>query len=112
MRIAIDDAGAGFASLRHILVIRPEIIKLDITLIAGIVDDPACRALASGLIRIAEQIGATIVAEGVENAEQRSVLQSLGVRYGQGFHLGMPTSDINMVLDLRAQGWDLPDERS
>ena len=65
-RVAIDDAGAGFASLRHILRLEPEFIKLDRTLIDGIESDRSRQALAAGLISFAERIGATIVAEGIE----------------------------------------------
>lgn len=90
VRVAIDDAGAGFASLRHILNIRPDIIKLDIDLTRGIDSDPGRRALAVALISFAEEMGMTIVAEGVETDEELRTLQQLGVRLGQGYHLGHP----------------------
>jgi EAL domain-containing protein (putative c-di-GMP-specific phosphodiesterase class I)/ActR/RegA family two-component response regulator len=89
-RLAIDDAGAGFASLRHILRLEPEFIKLDITLIAAIESDRSQQALARGIISFAEGIGATVVAEGIEHAEALDALRGLGVLYGQGFHLGRP----------------------
>jgi len=90
VRVAIDDAGAGFASLRHILQIEPEMIKLDRTLIAGIERERAQRALAAGLISFAEKMGCAIVAEGIEREAQRDILCSLGVEYGQGFFLARP----------------------
>lgn len=90
VRVAVDDAGAGFASLRHILLLNPEIIKLDISLISRIASDRGAQALAKGLISFADAIGAMIVAEGVETAEQRATLLELGVRHGQGFLLGRP----------------------
>ncbi len=90
VRVAIDDAGAGFASLRHILDVRPDIVKLDVTLTRGIDTDPARRALAVALISFAEQMGITIVAEGIETAEELEALRGLGVRLGQGYHLGRP----------------------
>ena len=89
-RLAIDDAGAGFASLRHILSLGPEIIKLDRSLIEGIATDRAQEALAAGLISFAEKSGATIVAEGIEIDEELDALRSLGVAYGQGFLLARP----------------------
>ena len=89
-RLAIDDAGAGFASLRHILRLDPDFIKLDQTLIRGIAKDRSKQALAAGLISFAEKIGATIVAEGIETAGELSALAELGVRYGQGFYLARP----------------------
>ena len=90
VRLAVDDAGAGFSSLRHILTLRPDIIKLDRTLVTGIDDDPARRALAGSLMTFAVEIGATVVAEGIENLREQTVLRRLGVRYGQGYHLGRP----------------------
>jgi EAL domain-containing protein (putative c-di-GMP-specific phosphodiesterase class I)/ActR/RegA family two-component response regulator len=89
-RLAIDDAGAGFASLRHILRLEPEFIKLDITLIAAIESDRSQQALAAGIISFADGIGATVVAEGIEHVEALEALRGLGVPYGQGFHLGRP----------------------
>jgi EAL domain-containing protein (putative c-di-GMP-specific phosphodiesterase class I)/DNA-binding NarL/FixJ family response regulator len=89
-RLAIDDAGAGFASLRHILRLEPEFIKLDITLIAAIESDRSQQALAAGIISFADGIGATVVAEGIEHAEALEALRVLGVPCGQGFHLGRP----------------------
>lgn len=90
VRVAIDDAGAGFASLRHILNIRPDIMKLDVDLTRGIDSDHARRALSVALISFAEEMGMTIVAEGVETEEELRALRELGVRLGQGYHLGRP----------------------
>jgi EAL domain-containing protein (putative c-di-GMP-specific phosphodiesterase class I)/DNA-binding NarL/FixJ family response regulator len=90
VRLAIDDAGAGFASLRHILRLDPDFIKLDRTLIRGIAKDRSKQALAAGLISFAEKIGATIVAEGIETAGELDALAALGVQYGQGFYLARP----------------------
>jgi EAL domain-containing protein (putative c-di-GMP-specific phosphodiesterase class I) len=90
VRLAIDDAGAGFASLRHILQLRPELIKLDTTLIAAIESDRSQQALAAGIISFADGIGATVVAEGIEHAAALDALRRLGVPLGQGFHLGRP----------------------
>jgi EAL domain-containing protein (putative c-di-GMP-specific phosphodiesterase class I) len=92
LRLAIDDAGAGYASFRHILSLRPDIIKLDRSLTGGIEGDDARSALASALIAFAARIGATIVAEGVETEEQALVLRALGVRYAQGYFFGWPGS--------------------
>jgi len=89
-RLAIDDAGAGFASLRHILRLDPDIIKLDIGLTRGIDQDRGRRSLATALIAFGTEMGTTIVAEGIETAAELDALRSLGVRYGQGYHLGRP----------------------
>ena len=89
-RLAVDDAGAGFASLRHTLRLQPDIIKLDITLTRDIDRERAKRALASALISFAEEMGMTIVAEGIETQSELDALLALGVRYGQGFFLARP----------------------
>jgi EAL domain-containing protein (putative c-di-GMP-specific phosphodiesterase class I)/CheY-like chemotaxis protein len=90
VRLAVDDAGAGFASLQHILRICPDIIKLDITLVRDIDGDPIKRALASSLVTFAGDIGSTITAEGLETGEELSTLVDLGIPWGQGYFLGRP----------------------
>jgi EAL domain-containing protein (putative c-di-GMP-specific phosphodiesterase class I) len=90
VRIAIDDAGAGYASLRHTLQLSPDIVKVDITLTRSIDTDRARRALASALISFADEMGIAIVAEGIETEAELRTLLDLGVRYGQGFHLAKP----------------------
>lgn len=89
-RLAVDDAGAGFASLRHILLLNPDIIKLDVTLTRDIDANPAKRALAAGLISFAAETGITILAEGIETDTELETLRALGVAYGQGWHIGRP----------------------
>ena len=91
-RLAVDDAGAGFASLRHIVNLRPDIIKLDRALVRDVDSDPARRALASSLLTFGRDIGAVIVAEGIETAEELDTLLALDVQYGQGYHLGRPAA--------------------
>jgi GAF domain-containing protein len=90
LRLAVDDAGAGFASLRHILRLAPDIIKLDRSLTAGIHLDQKRRALAAALISFAEETEASLIAEGIETQVQLDVLRSLGVPCGQGYYLGRP----------------------
>ncbi len=90
VRVAVDDAGAGYASFRHILQLQPEIIKLDITLTRNIDRNRSQRALASALIAFAAETGSTIVAEGVETAAELATLRHLGVKVAQGYHLGRP----------------------
>jgi EAL domain-containing protein (putative c-di-GMP-specific phosphodiesterase class I) len=90
VRLAIDDAGAGFSSLGGILRLAPEFIKLDISLIRTIASNEAGRATASALIRFASDIGAEIIAEGIESQTQLQALRGLGVVYGQGFYLARP----------------------
>jgi EAL domain-containing protein (putative c-di-GMP-specific phosphodiesterase class I)/AmiR/NasT family two-component response regulator len=90
MRVAVDDAGAGYASLRHILRIKPDLIKLDVSLIAGIDRDRDKLALATGLTSFAREVGTKVVAEGIETAAQLECVARLGVDYAQGYHLAIP----------------------
>jgi len=90
LRVAIDDAGAGYASLRHILQVQPDLIKLDISLTRNIDTDLKRRALASALIAFSRETGARIVAEGVETAEELHTLRQLGADCGQGYFLSHP----------------------
>jgi EAL domain-containing protein (putative c-di-GMP-specific phosphodiesterase class I) len=89
-RLAIDDTGAGFASLAHILKLSPEIIKLDRDLARGIDADPVRRALAAALVDFARQTGAQVVAEGLETDAELATVRELGIDLGQGYLLGKP----------------------
>ncbi|MHB8671340.1 MAG: sensor domain-containing phosphodiesterase, partial [Acidimicrobiales bacterium] len=89
-RLALDDTGAGMSSLRRILQLKPEIIKLDIVLTIGIDRDPVRQALARALTTFATEIGALVIAEGIETTAQLKMITELGVPYGQGFLLGRP----------------------
>ncbi len=91
-RLAVDDAGAGFASLRHILRLTPEIIKLDISLTRGIDGDRPRRALSYALVAFARETRTTIVAEGIETGAELRALRDIGVTHGQGFLLARPTA--------------------
>jgi EAL domain-containing protein (putative c-di-GMP-specific phosphodiesterase class I) len=90
LRVAIDDAGAGYASLRHVLHIQPDLIKLDISLTRNIDSDPIRRALASALIAFARETRARIVAEGVETDAELRTLKLIGVGSVQGYFLARP----------------------
>jgi PAS domain S-box-containing protein len=90
VRLAIDDAGAGFSSLKHIVRLLPEFIKLDLFLIRNIHEDPVKRAVVAGMLGVASQIGGKVIAEGVETQDELRVLMDLGVEWAQGYHLGRP----------------------
>lgn len=92
IRLAVDDAGAGYASFRHILRLSPEFIKLDRSLITDIHIDPARRALAAAVVMFGLEMNATIVAEGVETVEELTCAQALGIDAAQGFLFGRPTA--------------------
>ena len=90
VRVAVDDTGAGYASFQHLLRLRPHILTLDITLTRGIDADPVRRSLAAALVNFATEIGATIIAEGIELTGELTTLQHIGIPWGQGYHLAHP----------------------
>ena len=90
VRIAIDDAGAGFASLRHVLRLEPDLIKLDGSITHEIDRQSRQQNLASALITFARGTSASIIAEGIETRPEFVTLKHLGIPYGQGYYLGRP----------------------
>jgi EAL domain-containing protein (putative c-di-GMP-specific phosphodiesterase class I) len=88
VQLAVDDAGAGFASLRHILELRPTFVKLDISLVRGIDADPAKQALVAGMRHFTRSTGRRLIAEGVETAAEADTLRDLDIRLAQGYLLG------------------------
>ena len=90
VRLAIDDAGAGFASMRHVLELRPAFVKLDLTLTRGIDGDRVRQALVAGLRHFAGRAGCELIAEGVEREAEVAALRVLGARLGQGFLFARP----------------------
>lgn len=106
VRIAVDDVGAGYAGLRHILDLRPDVLKLDIGLTRNVDRDPARRALIAAMVRFAADIGAGVVAEGVEREGERRTLATLGVSHGQGWLFGRampPVAAAQLLLGRAAQ---------
>lgn len=93
VRFAVDDTGAGYSSLNHVLQLRPDIIKLDRGLLTDLAGDPARRSLITALVLLALEMGATVTGEGVEESYQLEALASLGVDYAQGYFLAHPTTD-------------------
>jgi len=89
-RIAIDDVGAGYAGLRHIVDLQPDILKMDMILTRGIEHDPARRAITAAMVSFGHEIGAKIVAEGIESETERAIMADLGVDLGQGYHFARP----------------------
>lgn len=91
VRLAVAQLGAYGDSLRHIRQLRPDIIKLDRNLVAGIDRDASRDTLGEALTRFAEQLGAVLIAEGIETAEELAAIAALGVTAGQGYYLGRPS---------------------
>jgi len=89
-RIAVDDAGEGYAGLQQVMSMRADIIKLDRALVADVNSDPAKVALIGSLVHFARSTGAVICAEGVETLQELRMLVHLGVAHGQGWALARP----------------------
>jgi EAL domain-containing protein (putative c-di-GMP-specific phosphodiesterase class I) len=104
-RIAVDDVGAGYASLRHILNLRPDILKIDISLCRFIEADRARQLLAGALASLGRELGATVVAEGIETSAELEAVRDLGVDNAQGYYLGRPASPpLNEMFAAAAAG--------
>src|SRR3954466_8703936 len=89
-RLAVDDIGAGYAGLKQVMRLQPDLLKLDLSLVAGVAGDPAKGAMVDALVRYARRIGGDVCAEGVETLEDLETLADLDVTYGQGYVLARP----------------------
>jgi EAL domain-containing protein (putative c-di-GMP-specific phosphodiesterase class I) len=99
-KIALDDLSGGPESLACLELLRPDIAKIDTALTAGIQHSPARRKLVQALVECAHELGARVVAEGVERVDEFRAMAELGVDLGQGFYFGQPT-DKPMAVDTR-----------
>jgi EAL domain-containing protein (putative c-di-GMP-specific phosphodiesterase class I) len=90
VRIAVDDVGSGYASLRHVLHLRPAFVKLDAGWVRDIDGDAARQALVAGLGYFGTYTGCRLVGEGVETEHEAAALAELGVAFGQGNLFGTP----------------------
>lgn len=114
VEFAVDDAGAGFASLRHILELKPAFVKLDRWLIADLETDGARQAMIVGLRHFARATGCLLIAEGVETEDELAILRALDIRLGQGYLLGRPAPISRLSSRLPSSGAGLlpvPDRR-
>jgi len=92
VKIAVDDAGAGYSGLQQLVRLRPDLIKLDRSLVTGIDTDPARRALCAAMVNFTQETDSVLIAEGIETEPEAEILQELGVHRGQGWLLGRPMS--------------------
>ncbi len=89
-RLSADDLGSGYGGFRHLLRLQPDIIKLDISLISGINRNHEQQALTRAMLAFAYEVGAEVIAEGIEEPAERDTLRDLGVPWGQGYLIGHP----------------------
>ncbi|BBY64048.1 EAL domain-containing protein [Mycolicibacterium helvum] len=90
VQIAVDDVGAGFSSFSHVLELSPEFVKIDQSITRHIDADDARRRLAHAIAELAGQMGATVIAEGVENQGELDAVAAVGITAAQGFYLSRP----------------------
>jgi len=90
VRVAVDDLGAGHTNLDQVLRLEPDFLKLDISLVRGVHESARKQALIESVVSMGRAVGATIIAEGIEEAEEKDALVSLGVAWGQGFLFARP----------------------
>jgi PAS domain S-box-containing protein len=104
VRLAVDDAGAGYSSFQHILSLAPEFIKLDRSIVSGMHKDAARRALATALVMFALEIGSTVIAEGIEVVPELQTAQALSIDAVQGDLFGKPANDWTVWYEWHARG--------
>ena len=95
IRVAVDDLGSGYANLDHVLRLRPDFLKLDISMVRGVHLSSVKQALIASMVAVGKAVGATVIAEGIEEAEEREALIALGVGWGQGYLFARPQRGFN-----------------
>jgi len=88
--LAVDDLGAGYSNLKYIVDLKPEIVKLDRTLIADLAEDRRAQVLVRHIVRLCDELGARVVAEGIEQETEMRVVVDCGAHYGQGYYFARP----------------------
>jgi EAL domain-containing protein (putative c-di-GMP-specific phosphodiesterase class I) len=101
LRLAVDDGGAGYASMRHALKLKPDLLKLDISLVRGVDADTDKRALVRAIVAFARSLGTRVVAEGVQTRAELGAVRRLDVDYVQGYVMARPSA----LADLRFDGY-------
>lgn len=93
-RIAVDDVGSGYNSLKTLIYLKPEFIKLDRSLIQNIDQHKAQQQLLTVILNYAIESGTKVIAEGIETKAEYEFIQSVGVHYAQGYAIGRPHEDL------------------
>ena len=99
LSFAIDDLGAGYSSLEAVVELKPRFLKIDRCLISGINQASVKRQVVKAVVTLSNELNATVIAEGIEAEEERSVLTKLGVTHGQGFLFSKPVPRIPGLVD-------------
>jgi diguanylate cyclase (GGDEF)-like protein/PAS domain S-box-containing protein len=105
VRIAIDDFGTGYSSLGYLKALRPDVIKIDRSFIAGFLSDPGDSAIVAAVVNLGKAVGIEVLAEGVEDADQAAALREMGCDLAQGYLFGPPGPAADLI-DLDVVGSD------
>jgi PAS domain S-box-containing protein len=105
LRLAVDDTGAGYASFNHVLHLRPDVIKLDRSLLTDIATDAARRAFVTAIVLLALELDASITGEGIETATELETISLLGVDHAQGYYLGTPDTNPTTWATWATSSW-------
>ena len=97
VRIALDDFGTGYASFEYLLRLPIDLVKLDASFISRLVSDPHDRAVVEAMVALSRRLGLQVVAEGVEDTEQRAALAAIGCDVVQGFETGRPGDEAALL---------------
>jgi EAL domain-containing protein (putative c-di-GMP-specific phosphodiesterase class I) len=97
-RLVVDDLGAGHSDMDRVLLLRPQLVKLDMSLIRDIDRDPKRQKKVLRIVEHCHELGARVVAEGIQGLDELQVVRDLGVEYGQGYLFGKPQPEL-------ADGW-------
>ena len=90
MAFAVDDVGAGYSGLESIAKLKPQFLKIDISLVRDLHVSLVNREMVKAIVSLGHGIGSTVIAEGIQVEEEVQALRSLGVEYGQGYYLARP----------------------
>lgn len=103
VRLAVDDAGAGVANFNHLVELRPDFIKIDISLVRGVHEDVGRQAVVVGLVHFAASAGCQVIAEGIETEDELAAVRDLGVTLGQGYLLARPAAVETWTMPMPAK---------
>lgn len=93
--LAVDDLGAGYSNLKYICDLNPDIVKLDRSLVSNVASEPRLQTLVSSVVRLCEDLGAKVVAEGIETPDELHAIQDSGAHFGQGFLISRPSPQVH-----------------
>lgn len=97
INLVVDDLGAGYSNLKYIADLAPEVVKLDRELIAGLTKNSRLQRLVRSIVRMCSDMGAQVVAEGIETLDELESVQGADVHFGQGYYLARPADPPPLV---------------